>query len=67
MVAEALAIDTPRRLSRLVWHGHPILSVYLDLDPTRFPPQLRATRSSAHSAASSLATPTACSLSDEPL
>ncbi len=47
MVAEALAIDTPRRLSRLVWHGHPILSVYLDLDPTRFPPQLRATRSSA--------------------
>jgi peptide chain release factor subunit 1 len=53
MMAEALAIDTPERLSQLDWHGHPVLSVYLDLDPARFPTpaardtQLRALLSEA--------------------
>ena len=48
MIAEALAIDTPERLSQLDWQGHPVLSVYLDLDPTRFPtPAARDTQLSA--------------------
>ena len=53
MIAEALGIGTPERLSQLDWHGHPVLSVYLDLDPTRFPTpaardtQLRALLSKA--------------------
>jgi hypothetical protein len=48
MIAEALGIDTPERLSQLDWHGHPVLSVYLDLDPARFPtPAARATQLSA--------------------
>lgn len=48
MIAEALAIDTPGRLWQLDWHGHPVLSVYLDLDPTRFPtPAARDTQLSA--------------------
>ena len=38
-------IDTLKRLSRLDTHGHPILSVYLDLDPSRFPtPDTRVTQ-----------------------
>ncbi|HSO99207.1 MAG TPA: hypothetical protein VLP43_09675 [Solirubrobacteraceae bacterium] len=37
MIAEALEIDTPARLSQLDWHGHRVLSVCLDLDPARFP------------------------------
>jgi hypothetical protein len=38
-------IDTLERLSRLDTHGHPILSVYLDLDPSRFPtPDTRDTQ-----------------------
>ena len=48
MMAEALGIDTPERLSQLDWQGHPVLSVYLDLDPTRFPtPAARDTQLSA--------------------
>jgi len=27
MIAEALGIATPERLSQLDWHGHPVLSV----------------------------------------
>lgn len=35
--AAAVGIDTLERLARLDSYGHPVLSVYLDLDPTRFP------------------------------
>ena len=37
MTTEALGIDTLERLSGLHVHGHPVLSAYLDLDPSRFP------------------------------
>jgi peptide chain release factor subunit 1 len=37
MTAETIGTDTLERLSRLDTRGHPILSVYIDLDPTRFP------------------------------
>jgi len=47
MTAEALGIDTPQRLSHIDWHGHPVFSIYLDPNPTRFAPQPRATRNSA--------------------
>lgn len=53
MTTEALGIDTPERLSQIDWHGHPVLSIYLDLDPARFPTpaardtQLRALLSEA--------------------
>lgn len=41
----AFRMDTLQRLSRLDTHGHPVLSVYLDLDPTRFPtPDTRDTQ-----------------------
>jgi len=43
-VMAAASVDTLERLARLDAHGHPILSVYIDLDPTRFPtPDTRAT------------------------
>jgi len=35
--AEVVGIDTFERLAHLDPRGHPILSVYVDLDPTRFP------------------------------
>jgi peptide chain release factor subunit 1 len=35
--AEAVGVDTLERLAHLDLRGHPILSVYFDLDPTRFP------------------------------
>ena len=35
--SETLASDTLERLARLDTRGHPVLSVYVDLDPTRFP------------------------------
>ncbi|MGZ4305217.1 MAG: baeRF10 domain-containing protein [Solirubrobacteraceae bacterium] len=42
--ADAVGLDTLERLARLDAHGHPILSVYVDLDPTRFPtPDTRGT------------------------
>jgi peptide chain release factor subunit 1 len=31
-----IGIETLERLARLDTHGHPVLSLYLDLDPTRF-------------------------------
>jgi hypothetical protein len=34
MTVEGIEVDTLERLSRLR-KGHPVLSVYLDLDPTR--------------------------------
>jgi peptide chain release factor subunit 1 len=37
MTTETLGIDTLERLSGLATHGHPVLSVYVDLDPSRFP------------------------------
>ncbi len=37
MSAEDFGVGTLERLSRLERHGHPVLSVYLDLDPARFP------------------------------
>lgn len=37
MAAAQLGPDTLRRLSTLETRGHPLLSVYLDLDATRFP------------------------------
>ncbi len=37
MAAEAIGIETLERLSRMDTRGHPVLSVYLDLDQTRFP------------------------------
>ena len=37
MTAEAIEVRTLERLSRLDTQGHSVLSVYLDLDPTRFP------------------------------
>ena len=37
MTAEAIGTETLERLSRLDLRGHPVLSVYLDLDPARFP------------------------------
>jgi len=33
----AFGRESLERLSRLDTRGHPVLSVYLDLDPTRFP------------------------------
>ena len=43
--AGALGTETLERLSRLDAHGHPVLSVYLDLDPNRFPtPDTRHTQ-----------------------
>jgi peptide chain release factor subunit 1 len=35
--AESAGADTLERLARLDWHGHRVLSVYIDLDPSRFP------------------------------
>ena len=35
--AEAFGVDTVERLSRLKVDGHPVLSIYVDLDPSRFP------------------------------
>jgi peptide chain release factor subunit 1 len=37
MTVEALGVDTLERLARLDTHGHPVLSMYVDLDPARFP------------------------------
>lgn len=37
MAIQALETDTLERLSSLEVAGHPVLSVYLDLDPSRFP------------------------------
>lgn len=37
MTTEALGIDTVERLSRLDRRGHAVLTVFLDLDPARFP------------------------------
>lgn len=37
MATQAVGADTLERLSRLAREGHRVLSVYLDLDPTRFP------------------------------
>jgi peptide chain release factor subunit 1 len=37
MTTEGLSVSTLERLSHLARGGHPVLSVYLDLDPTRFP------------------------------
>jgi peptide chain release factor subunit 1 len=37
MPGDAIDVDALERLSRLDTRGHPVLSVYLDLDPTRFP------------------------------
>ena len=37
MTVEAIGADTLERLSRLDARGHPVLSVYIDLDPSRFP------------------------------
>ncbi len=37
MIAEAFGVGTLERLSRLERRGRPVLSVYLDLDPARFP------------------------------
>jgi hypothetical protein len=40
----SIGLATFERLARMDAHGHPILSVYLDLDPTRFPtPDTRQT------------------------
>ena len=36
-IADVLGIETLERLARLDAHGHPVLSVYVDLDPARFP------------------------------
>ncbi len=48
MAAEAVTAGTLRRLSRLDAQGHPVLSLYLDLDPSRFPtPRARDTALSA--------------------
>ncbi len=48
MQATAVTADTLRRLSRLGAGGHPVLSVYFDLDPSRFPtPAARDTELSA--------------------
>ena len=41
----ALDTETIQRLARLNTHGHPVLSVYVDLDPGRFPtPDTRQTQ-----------------------
>ena len=41
----AVDAETIRRLARLDTHGHPVLSVYVDLDPGRFPtPDTRQTQ-----------------------
>jgi len=46
--ADAVRPDTLERLGRLDTHEHPILSVYIDLDPTRFPtPDTRGTERGA--------------------
>ena len=37
MTVEAIGDETLERLARLDTHGDPVLSVYLDLDPARFP------------------------------
>ena len=37
MTVETIEVDTLERLSRLDTQGHPILSVYINLDPARFP------------------------------
>ena len=37
MTADEIGIETLERLSRLETRGHPVLSIYLDLDPSRFP------------------------------
>ena len=37
MTVETFGADTLARLSHLQMHGHPVLSAYLDLDPSRFP------------------------------
>jgi hypothetical protein len=37
MTADEIGIETLERLSRLETQGHPVLSIYLDLDPSRFP------------------------------
>ena len=37
MTVEAFGTDTLERLSDLQVHGHPVLSAYVDLDPSRFP------------------------------
>ena len=37
MTVEVIGGETLERLARLDTHGHPVLSLYLDLDPTRFP------------------------------
>ncbi len=45
MTVAALDADTLERLSRLDARGRPVLSVYLDLDPGRFPtPDTRDTQ-----------------------
>jgi peptide chain release factor subunit 1 len=45
MTVAALGADTLKRLSRLDARGHSVLSVYLDLDPKRFPtPDTRHTQ-----------------------
>ena len=37
MTTDTFAIDTLQRLSSLELEGHPVLSLYVDLDPSRFP------------------------------
>jgi hypothetical protein len=37
MTATAIGTETLERLSHLENNGHPVLSIYLDLDPARFP------------------------------
>jgi Bacterial archaeo-eukaryotic release factor family 10 len=37
MTVEALRVDTLERLARLDAHRHPVLRMYVDLDPARFP------------------------------
>ncbi len=45
MTADEIGIETLERLSRLETQGHPVLSIYLDLDPSRFPtPAARETQ-----------------------
>jgi peptide chain release factor subunit 1 len=45
VAAEGLGAETLEHLARLETHGHPVLSIYLDLDPERFPtPDTRETQ-----------------------
>jgi len=37
VTSDALAVSTLERLARLDTQGHPVVSMYVDLDPTRFP------------------------------